>query len=117
MMNGDYISTLIELKPKYKNVSAQEMQLTKSCSSMLGIHQINVMTPLNIWHLPLSVWFINLVNEMFKFCAIFPSKRNLSFPTMLYHIFFFFFSNSDELKFLVCDQNSLFALAIKFGHF
>lgn len=62
MMNGDYISALIELKPKYKNVSAQEMLLTKSCSSMLGIHQINVMTPLNIWRLPLSVWFIKLAN-------------------------------------------------------
>lgn len=47
MMNGDYISTLIELKPKYMNVSAQEMQLTKSCSSMLGIHQISVTTPSN----------------------------------------------------------------------
>lgn len=62
MMNGDYISALIELKPKYKNVSAQEMLLTKSCSSVLGIHQINVMTSLNIWRLPLSVWFIKLVN-------------------------------------------------------
>lgn len=55
MMNGDYISTLIELKPKYKNVSAWEMQLTQSSSSMLGIHQINAMTPLNIWRPPLSV--------------------------------------------------------------
>lgn len=87
MMNGDYISTLIELKPKYKNVSAQEMQLTQSCSSMLGIHQINAMTSLNIWHPPLSVWLIKLVNEIFKFCATFPSKRNLSFPTMLYQNF------------------------------
>lgn len=60
MMNGDYISTLIELKPKYKNVSAQEMQLTQSCSSVLGIHQINALTPLNIWcllfHCGLSNW-------------------------------------------------------------
>lgn len=112
-MNGDYISTLIELKPKYKNVSAQEMQLTQSCSSILGIHQINALTPL-VSPSFTAVYQIGKWNIQIL-CYFFFQKK----PFFSYHALPKFLSNliSDDLRPLVCDQSSLLALANKFGHF